>query len=189
MTKINTKHSVKPKINYRNPNISLDTIGNPYTLKDKNTSKIFVYHHRILFNETNAAGGVVYFSNYSKWQGMMRELWFVDVVEDWKDIMIASSTGKLNMITVEEHSHFIKHAYFGDRLEMQLRMTNAKSYSFEMIFLIYNDTTKELLYEGMQKLAFDDFKGKFIPIPNTMKNCVLEYSVDTKDLKLLKLKT
>ncbi len=41
------------------------------------SKKEFAIEHRVYFNETNAMGGVVYFANYVKWQGMTREEFFV----------------------------------------------------------------------------------------------------------------
>lgn len=150
-------------------------------------NKEFVYKHRIHFNETNAVGGVAYFSNYVKWQGMVREEWFLQIVPNWREIMHLTSTGQLNMITVEEHSHFIQHAFFGDEIDIHLRMTNVRRFSFDMIFLMFHSTTKRLLYEGMQRLAFDNYHGKFRTIPETMLNAVRDYETDISELRFTKL--
>lgn len=150
--------------------------------------KIFIVDHSVYFNETNAVGGVAYFSNYVKWQGMTREEWFVKVVPNWRQIFSLVNEGKLNMITVEEHSHFIQHAFFGDKIEIRLQMTNIKRFSFDMIFLMFNKDSQVLLYEGLQRLAFDDFKGKFVPIPDGMAQAVKQYEANLNSLQLVKLK-
>lgn len=135
----------------------------------------FLIRHKVYFHETNAVGGVVYFSNYVKWQGMAREKYFVDTCPDWTDIMRQVYELKLNMITVEEHSYFVQHAFFGDDITIELRTGNAKKFSFEMFFLMKNGRG-ETLYEGMQKLAFDDFKGKYVNIPESMRRSVERYA-------------
>lgn len=141
----------------------------------------FLVQHKVYFSETNAVGGVVYFSNYVKWQGMAREKYFVDTCPDWAQIMKDVYDLKLNMITVEEHSYFIHHAFFADDITIELRTANAKSFTFEMLFSMKNGRG-EVLYEGMQKLAFDDFKGKYVSIPGSMRKSVEKYS--TTDMSI-----
>lgn len=141
------------------------------------SDRAFIIRHRIYFNETNAVGGVVYFSNYVKWQGMSREKYFVETCPDWPDIMKQVYEFKLNMITVEEHSYFLQHAFFGDEITIELRTANAKKFSFDMLFLMKNGRN-ETVYEGMQKLAFDDFKGKYVNIPESMRRSVDNYATN-----------
>lgn len=138
---------------------------------------VFFLKHKVYLNETNAVGGVVYFSNYVKWQGMTRERYFVDTCADWPEIMKEVYELKLNMITVEEHSYFLHHAFFGDDITIELRTANVKSFSFEMLFLMKNGSG-HVLYEGMQKIAFDDFKGKYVNIPKSMKVSVEKHTAD-----------
>jgi YbgC/YbaW family acyl-CoA thioester hydrolase len=140
--------------------------------------KIFELKHTVYFNETNAMGGVVYYSNYAKWQGMVREDYFIKTVPEWKFIIQEVVKGNVNMITVEEHSHFIRHAFFGEELIIRLSTADIRKYSFNMLFEIVRETNNELVYKGWQKLAFDDFKGKFVPIPEPMLKSVLEYATN-----------
>jgi acyl-CoA thioesterase FadM len=145
--------------------------------------KKFNFEHKIYFEETNAVGGVVYFSNYVKWQGMVREEYFLSTVPEWKHIMQSVSEGKLNMLTVEEHSHFIRHAYFGDMMLIDLQTSNLKTYSFDMIIRMYRNSYSELAYYGWQRLAFDDFKGSFIPIPKPMLMSIQQYQIPKSEAK------
>lgn len=149
----------------------------------------FITEHTVYFNETNAMGGVAYFSNYIKWQGMAREDYFIKSVPTWRDIMKLISLGQLNMITVEEHSHFIKHAYFGDELLIKLFTHNVKKYSFEMLFFMFKKDGNELLYQGFQKLAFDNFRGSFVEIPQPMLVSINAHRIDDDSEDLIRLKT
>ena len=151
-------------------------------------SKCFVLEHTIYFNETNAVGGVAYFSNFVKWQGMAREEYFIRTVPEWRDIIKAISLGQVNMITVEEHSHFIQHAFFGDKLIIKLQTTNIRKFSFDMVFFMIKEGTETIVYEGFQRLAFDNFKGKFIEIPAPMLESVKQYEINPNDLNLSSLK-
>lgn len=150
--------------------------------------KTFTIEHKIYFNETNAVGGVAYFSNFVKWQGMAREEYFMASVPEWKQVMEAVSSGKVNMITVEEHSHFIQHAFFGDNLIIHLRTANLRKFSFDMIFKVYKNNLETMIYDGWQKLAFDDFKGNFIPIPEPMRRSVVEHLMTDKEYEEHKIK-
>lgn len=150
-------------------------------------NKVFVLEHTVYFNETNAVGGVAYFSNFVKWQGMAREEYFIQSVPSWRQIMESISLGQLNMITVEEHSHFIQHAHFGDKIIIRLQTTNIRKYSFDMVFIMLNTEIKQIIYEGFQRLAFDNFKGKFVEIPEPMFLSVKQYEMDPTDENLVRL--
>ncbi len=150
-------------------------------------TKVFILEHTVYFNETNAVGGVAYFSNYVKWQGMTREEYFMRTVPEWREIVKLVSQNQINMITVEEHSHFNQHAFFGDKVIIRLQTSNIKRYSFDMIFIMINANNEQVLYEGFQRLAFDDFKGKFIEIPKPMLDSVKEHEMNLEDLKESKL--
>lgn len=148
--------------------------------------KVFELKHTVYFNETNAMGGVAYYSNYVKWQGMAREDYFIRTVPEWKIIMQEVARGNVNMITVEEHSHYLMHSFFGDELTIKLRTGDIRKYSFNMIFEIVKSGSDQPIYKGWQKLAFDDFKGKFISIPGPMLKSVLEHATEEEYAKYLK---
>ena len=38
------------------------------------------------------------------------------------------------------------------------------------------------IYEGIQKLAFDDFKGKYVAIPESMRHSVESYALDDQSI-------
>jgi len=143
-------------------------------------NKIFTYKHTVYFHETNSMGGVVYFSNYVKWQGMVREAFLLQAVPECKDIMQAVIAGKVNMITVEEHSRFIQHAFFGDEITIEIYATEIRKLSFNIIFQMKRGASTTVIYTGWQKLAFDDFKGNFIPIPDGLLKAVLDHTPDSE---------
>ncbi len=145
--------------------------------------KEFVIEHRVYFNETNAMGGVVYFANFVKWQGMTREEFFVKVFPNWKEIMKLATEGFVNMITVEEHSYFRRHAFFGDKITIKLQTAHLRKCSFDLLFRMYRNDEQELLYEGWQRVTFDDNHGNFIPIPEPIRQSIQEYECVDRDYK------
>ncbi len=139
-------------------------------------NKIFTFRHSVYFNETNAMGGVVYFANYVKWQGMVREDFFQKAVPNWDLLMQEVVAGRVNMATVEEHSQFLQHCFFGDQITIQIHATEIRKLSFKILFSMTKNGRADLIYTGWQKLAFDDFKGHFIPIPEILLQAVLDYT-------------
>lgn len=145
--------------------------------------KEFTYKHTVHLHETNAMGGVVYFANFVKWQGIAREEFFMRAFPSWKEVMKLVMSGSANMITVEEHSKFKRHAFFGDIVLIKLQTANLKKCSFDLIFKMYRNSEDELIYEGWQKLTFDDYKGNFIPIPEPFCKSILEYTSPDGEFK------
>ena len=122
-----------------------------------------------------------------KWQGIVRERFFLETVATWGQITQLVLENKLNMITAEEHSYFIRHAFFGDHIKIYLLTTNIKKFSFDMVYIMFNQNN-DLLYEGFQRLAFDDFKGKFLPIPSDMLVSIKKREANLIKVKFSKLK-
>ena len=50
-----------------------------------------------------------------------------------------------------------------------------------MVFFMMKAEAGQLIYEGFQRLAFDDFKGKFIEIPEPMLISVREHEIGAND--------
>jgi YbgC/YbaW family acyl-CoA thioester hydrolase len=152
------------------------------SLGEKMSGKEFVFEHRVYLNETNAFGGVVYFANYVKLQGVVREEFFMKTFPMWELIMKEVEEGKVHMITVEEHSKFIRHAFFGDNIIIKLQTANVKRCSFDLRFKMYRNSDQEFIYEGWQTLTFMDYSGDFITIPDLIRDTILSYRAsDSED--------
>ena len=140
------------------------------------SNEVFTYNHFVYLHETNSMRGVVYFSNYVKWQGMVREEFLLKTVPEWPLMMQEAIKGNLNMITVEEHSRFIHHSFFGDQITIKIHATELRKLSFKIMFEMTKNDSAEVIYTGWQKLAFDDCKGNFIPIPEALLKSVVRYA-------------
>ncbi len=138
--------------------------------------KIFIYDHLVYLNETNAMGGVVYYSNYSKWQGIVREAFFIRCVPEWQQILSEVLKGNVEMITVEEHSNFIHHAYFGEEIVIKAIARDIQKFNFKISYEMTKKNEQKIIYQGWQKIAFSDNKGRFIPIPEPFLKAALEHA-------------
>ena len=66
---------------------------------------------------------------------------------------------------------------------MKLQTANLRKCSFDLIFKVFRNTEDELIYEGWQRLTFDDCKGNFIPIPEPIRQSILDYETSNPDYK------
>ena len=142
--------------------------------------RTFSVTHRIFFNETNAMGGVVYFSNFVKWQGMVREAFLTQAVPEWPILLEEARQGNVNMITVEEHSTFIDHVYFGDVVKINIHAVELRRMSFKIVFEMTKNGTDKIIYSGWQKLAFQDKKGLLMAVPSALFDAVMEHSPENE---------
>lgn len=111
----------------------------------------YYYDHLVLLEETNAMGGVVYFSNFVKWQGMARE-YILTQHPGFKELM----SGPAEMITHSCSVRFLDCLYFGDTVRIKVSTKDIMPTSFRMIFAYCNKETGKLVAEGEQKVTFSD---------------------------------
>ena len=107
---------------------------------------------------------------------MVREEFLIRMVPEWKQVMEASAKGKIDMITAEEHSKFMKHSFFGDEILIKSHVREIKKFSFEIVFEMTKNGSKDHIYEGWHRLAYSDFDGNFVPIPEPVLRAILEYA-------------
>jgi len=139
-------------------------------------SHSYVYRHTVLLNETNAVGGVVYFSNFVKWQGMARE-WILMENTDYKKIM----SQPIEMATHSCSVLFHKHLYFGARVRIEIQTTKILPTSFVMQFRYFNDQTNDLVATGEQKITFMNTKsGELCRIPEEIMGLAKAVEVQTE---------
>lgn len=123
--------------------------------------KEYFYDHLVLLEETNAMGGVVYFSNFVKWQGMARE-YLLTQHPSFREII----SGPQEMITHSCSVRFLDHLRFGDTVRIKVFTKEIMPTSFVMIFKYFNQATGKLVAEGEQKVTFaDKTTGQLCRIP------------------------
>jgi len=115
----------------------------------------FVYEHIVMLNETNAMAGVVYFSNFVKWQGMAREF-ILSQHPKFKEIM----SRPIEMITQSCSVNYLGHLYFGDKIQIKVTAKRILPASFVMAFRYFNKDTSKLVATGEQKVAFANIQTR-----------------------------
>lgn len=126
-----------------------------------NKKRKYCVKFTVTLSDTNAMGGVVYFANFVKWQGMVREL-IMRHKCDFKQVMSRS----LQMITHSCSVKFSGHLYFGDVVRIEVQTKQVLPTSFVMLFQYFNDETDGLVATGEQKVTFADSKtGQLCRVP------------------------
>jgi acyl-CoA thioesterase FadM len=115
----------------------------------------FTYEHLILFNETNALGGVAYFSNYVKWQGMARE-YILCSHPQFKKLLSSGIEIVTNRCSVE----FRDSLYFGDIVLIKIFIKQIMPASLTLLFEYLNKKTGQIVAIGEQKIAFINSESK-----------------------------
>lgn len=59
---------------------------------------------------------------------------------------------------------------------IRIHASEIRKLSFKIIFEMTKNNKTDLIYTGWQKLAFDDCKGNFVPIPDYLLKSVLDYT-------------
>lgn len=122
----------------------------------------FKYKHIVSFEETNLVGNV-YFSNFIKWQGLCREAFLFNHVQQISDesskmipISTLLSSGKLALVTLNTACNYLKELKAFDKISIHLHLEGVNNNRIKMKFLYYieHETAKEeLIAEGSQEIA------------------------------------
>ncbi len=135
------------------------------------TRKIYEYKSVVTIGDTNCTQNM-YFLNFFKLQGIVRELWVRDCVEGG---LVDLSKGLL-LITRDANCKFIKDFYLYNNIIVRLQMTKIENTNTELRFRFYNADTSDLHSEGYQTIVFADSTHKLIRIPENWKAAINTYS-------------
>ena len=127
----------------------------------------------ISLGETNATGNV-YFANYVKYQGILREQCIVKHVPNINEIMM--QTG-IRLVTVDVYQKFRSNAYFGDTLIGELTVDQIQGCKAKVRFRYKNKETGVLIGEGYQHFCCVDKTGKVLKMPKLFE--FMEYYIET----------
>ncbi len=134
--------------------------------------KVFIFEKTVYLIDTNAEGNT-YFSRYFDWQGMARE----EFVRTNVPGLVAILQSGVKMITVEAYLHFIQETFLYDEILIDVKTSNIKKASLDLIFTYTSKKTNHLIAKGRQKLAFADATGKLIPIPEEIRKNAMYFLV------------
>lgn len=122
-----------------------------------------VFRKEIFINlgETNATGNV-YFANYIKFQGLLREQCMVYHIPNINEIM--AQTG-IKLVTVDVFQKFKRNSYFGDTLIGEMTVDVIKGCKTKLNFRYLKKTDGELIGEGYQHFCCVGKSGKILKMP------------------------
>jgi len=134
--------------------------------------KVFIFEKTVYLIDTNAEGNT-YFSRYFDWQGMAREEFVRANVPD----IIGILQSGVKIITIEAYLRFIQETFLYDEILIDVKTSNIKKASLDLIFTYTSKKTNQLIAKGRQKLAFADATGKLIPIPEEIRKNAMYFLV------------
>lgn len=133
--------------------------------------KIYEYKSVVTIGDTNCTQNM-YFLNFFKLQGIVRELWVKDCVEN---SLVDLSNG-LVLITRYASCKFLKDFYLYNNVIVRLQFTKLENTNAELRFRFINADTSELHAEGFQTIVVADNTHKPKRIPENWRNAINTYS-------------
>ncbi len=132
----------------------------------------YTYKSVVTIGDTNCLGNV-YFLNFLKLSGTMRELWLGSAVQNVGQHL----AGGLVLITHSISCDFIKDFFVFDPIRCEMNVRNIKRASAELWFRFYHDQTGELHAEARHTIVFADRSHKICPIPEDFRHAAQQIEV------------
>ena len=134
-------------------------------------SKVFEYKTTVTIGDTHALQNM-YFLNFFKLQGIVRELWVKKHVKNGlKDL-----ANGMVLITKDSRCNFIKDFFLFEDIVVKMNFTKIGKTYVRANFEYYHSKTKELHARGSQTIVTADHQHKAIKLPDNWKAAVEQYS-------------
>lgn len=131
----------------------------------------YLYRSTVTIGDTNCTGNM-YFLNFFKLQGIVRELWIKDCVENG----LVDLTNGLRLITRDANNHFIKDFTLYEEVHIQLQFTRIERAHAQVRFRFYHADTGELHSEGFQTVVFANSSKRIVRIPPNWHQAMMTWS-------------
>ena len=143
----------------------------------------FVFERVVYLTDTNAEGNA-YFARYFDWQGETREAYLKQGItrEEYKTMLRT----KTRLVTVKASNEYYKPSWLFDEVRIRMTTRNIRHASLEMVFTVFNKLTGELTARGIQELAFQNRRGRLIPVPPFIRRIALLIEEDKLSAELAK---
>ena len=123
-----------------------------------------------IYFEDISPSGIVHLEKLAEWMSMGLERFFRNTCPDHLKFV----ENNVSMFTVQMSISVIGSSEWADKVEAIISMTKIKKISFEIHFDFLNKRTKEIIAQGIQKVAFVKSNDEnFSPIPDDIKKAVL----------------
>ena len=141
-------------------------------------NEVYEYKTTVTIGDTNALQNM-YFLNFFKLQGIVRELWVKNKVSNgFEDL----ANGMI-LITKDARCNFKKNLFLYDDITVRLYISHIGRTNMRLNFQFYNSATNELHAEGNQTIVFADKTHRIIPIPDNWKEAISRFSVQQRELE------
>lgn len=115
----------------------------------------------------------IYFSNYIEWQGMVRERWFFECIDE----QMLQHKGVF--VTKLVHQDYFKEGFPFQTIVCKMNAFDIQRCSFCLLFQFY--CNGELISSGYQKIAFTDHKKRVTRLPKEILEKIHEFETITSD--------
>lgn len=143
-------------------------------------NEVFEYKTIVTIGDTNALQNM-YFLNFFKLQGIVRELWVKDSVKEG----LADLANGMLLITRDARCNFKKDLFLYDEVTVKFYFTEINKTNTRLNFEFINSRTDELHAEGNQTIVFANNQHKVIMIPDNWREAIKRYFVETETKELL----
>lgn len=146
-------------------------------------SKVFEHRFTVTMGDTNLEKNV-YWANYFDWFGHARELFLLELMQLPVGVLAHEVLEAQNVVikTVQTEMKHMNSAFLGTRVGVRITTRDFRPCSVtlccEVVNLAEENPKKAILAVGSQKVAFENFQGKFIRIPELLRERAEEYQAD-----------
>lgn len=134
-------------------------IANYTEIKAPLASKSYKQTFHPTLKHSNATQNI-YFSNYIEWQGMVRERWFFECVDE----QMLQNRGVF--VTKMVHQDYFKEGFPFQEIVCMLNTFDVHRCSFNLMFRFY--CADKLISSGYQKIAFTNHNKKVTRLPQSI---------------------
>jgi len=143
---------------------------------------LYVYRHRVTFDETNLVGNV-YFAHYLHWQGHCRESFLADHAPG---VLAALSDG-LALVTVDCSVEFYAESRAFDTVEVRMMLERVAGNRVTMCFDYFRTAPgpTELLARGRQSVACMRRGARGLepaPVPDGLQRALAQFATPEREV-------
>jgi len=133
-------------------------------------SKYFEYRTTVTIGDTNALQNM-YFLNFFKLQGIVRELWVKECVPNG---LLDLANGMI-LITTNAECAFKKDFFLFDEILVRFFISSIEKTNSHLKFQFINGKDQELHAEGAQRIVFANSDHKIIKMPDNWNQAASQY--------------
>jgi enediyne biosynthesis thioesterase len=138
--------------------------------------ELYEHRHIVSFEETNVAGNV-YYVNYVRWQGRVRELF---LKEHAPEVLAELKLG-LTLLTTRCSCDYLAELGAFDEVVIRMQLGGVTQNRISMIFEYWRqeNNREELVARGEQQVACMSRNGQSLvpaPLPPSLREALLQYA-------------